>query len=368
MRERSRHLTSVGLLLCAAVVFAPGCRLIKKLFPSEEIELADAQEATLAPQGDRAGLEVRLMVVDDTFYDAPRALRDLGLGEAPAPEPEGARQRWRDWGFRLVTIERDEVEGLLASLRGVQPSSVQWLGEFGAWRPVVRAGSLSAELVRVGDGVTRIERGRPVLIARSWVEPVLGRADVEARVRLDLGMQIASPVRPGAVLIDQTRPKTLDDDGRVIDELLCSLWLTPDRALVIVGEAPDTLWDELAVPELIDETLPPPPDEGEPDEGLGPRGPRGEQAPDASRPAGDDAGPARGARPAFGASEPKRPVTPTLGELMLTSPGSRIVRANETRVLPKRVIVVLIPSAGGEHRLLPARGARAGQVRQEERP
>ncbi|MEX0876182.1 MAG: hypothetical protein WD114_01875 [Phycisphaerales bacterium] len=370
---------AVAVLLASAIAGLPGCRVIKKWFnPADEVELtgerAGPAVASSSPgTGDRQGLEVRLLVVDDTRYDAPRLLNELSGGDDGANEDgEGidaaTRQRWGAWGLRLVSIPRESVDSMLGELRPVQPVSVQWLGEFGAWRGLVRAGELPTTVVRVGDSTRRIEeRGRPRLIARSWMEPRMVGGDVLAGVRLDLGMQIESlGDRLGPGLNEPGRVGTIDDEGPVIDELLCSLLLDGDRALVIVGEEPGVRWDELPEPELIDETIEPDEDEdGEEDErrDRGAFGPTiaEERAREAER-RGEDGQTARGAgqnRDA-GQIEPARPRERTLGELMLMSPGSRIVRLNESRVVPRRVIVVLIPHGGGSYRLLPGGGVVEG--------
>ncbi len=62
-----------------------------------------------------------------------------------------------------------------------------------------------------------------------------------------------------------------------------------------------------------------------------------------------------------GGVEPIKPLGKTLGELMLTSSGSRIVRANQTRTVPKRVIVVLVPRVDGTFTLIPRSGVQQTQ-------
>lgn len=421
--------TLVVLLTMAACLGAPGCRMVQRIkgwfHPADDIELTQApagegvldrrqaiKEAQFAPQSDRQGLEVRLMVVDDTMYDAPRLLNEIlnqqqeadsvsgsagdsagGSGGDAAGEtgtgidqidPETQR-RWGEWGFRMVWVPVDRVGTLLDALTPVRPSSVQWLGEFGAWRAIVRAGEMRPTSVRVGDSLRRLDGGRPSLIARSWVEPMLGDpaaggAVVGAAVRLDLGMQIQRDDRSGQRFFDPSREGSIEDSGMVIDPLLCSLKLSGRRALVIVGEAPGADWGQLPEPIMVDLTAPfgkkdgdgqggderdrtgptagPRADE---DGGIGPRQDEEQRPP--VEPDGAGARPPAASKPGPGSGEPQRPTILSLGELMLTTDGSRIVRLNETRVLPKRVIVVLVPYAPDRFQILPrARSASNGDA------
>ncbi len=383
MRALGVGLLAVALALLPAAPL-PGCRLAKRVRawfrPAEEVELARAdgeppaplsgseavRASSFAPEGDRSGLEVRLMVVDDTRYDAPRLLEELmrspaaprdgsAPGEGEIDEP--TRRRWAAWGFRLIPVPAEAVEPLLDALTPVLPSSVQWLGEFGAWRPIVRAGRLPDTRVRVGDSFVRVGAGRPTLIARSWVEPVLNDSGVGSALRLDLGMQMQQNARPDSGFFDPTREPNIEDSGPVLDPLLTSLSLPPGRALVIVAEAPGVSWDELPEPAPVGEAWATA-DESSGGDGLGPR--PGEASGPARAPATGEERTASPPRPALGGIEPRAPQPPSLGELMLMTEGSRIVRLNEARVLPKRVIVVLVPYIRGPYRLLPPVSASAG--------
>jgi len=352
---------ALGALL---MVCAPGCKVFRYYFPSDEIELAQDQPRASQPlppistDTDR-GLEVRLWVVDDTEWSAPRALlpfvNELISGDQGTPD-ESLRSQWADWGFRIVALPIGRMDGFLDSLRPVQPITEQWLGEFSQWRAIVRAGALGTDHVRVGNSAVKIERGRPRLIARSWIEPILlgrddGFAGVGAGVRLDLGMQIESSSPPrSALAMDLDRHPMIEDKGPVLDELLLSTLLDGSHAIVIVGEAPEIRWDQLPEPTSSAD---------EPSDGSNPSGPFGpDESGDAPTPepsisrrdGNENATPSH--EPAR-AIEPERPIEKTLGELMLTSPGSRIMLANQSRVVPKRVVVVLIPHVGGGFSLLP---------------
>lgn len=349
MRELTRH--AVFLALGAALLAAPGCKVVRKWFsPAEQVELgtpdavSTVNEAALSDPQTRRGLEVRMLVVDDTNYDAPRMLRGFETGSAGTID-EQTRARWASWGFRIVEVPIDQLDAALATLTPVRPVSVQWLGEFGAWRPLIRAGFSEQTRVRVGESSRTIEPGRPRLIARSWIEPMLTDAASMSVLRLDMGMQIENSTQNTFALLPDQRARTLDDDGQVIDPLLSTLMLRGDRAIVIIGEAPATNWDTLPEPAPVeyvaasnDETLGP--DASEPEAG---EADLSEQLKPAPRPFASGTGQVLG---------PQTPTLRSLGELMLVAQGSRLTRANETRDIPRRVLVVLVPSVRGDFQML----------------
>jgi hypothetical protein len=328
MDDRSRHcvLLLCGLTLaCAAAL--PGCKAVRKwFFPSDQIELGTVETLEEGESLERQGLGIQLLVVDDTGYDAPRALRAY-----PPIGDEAVALSWARWGFRVVQVPVEEVNPILASLRTVQPVSDQFLGEFSGWRPLVRSGAIQAQRVTVGSGIQQVSAGRPRLIARSWTEPVLIDRGVQRQLRVDLGIQIESPPSNAFELIPEHREPTLDDAGDVIDDLLSTLHLDGSHAIFIVGEAPGEDWADLPSPEALSQI-------GSSDPSIGPS-PEDEST---SEPRGETetVRPARPTEPAF---EPSVPRLRSLGELMLVAPGSRVVRANQTRAIPKRVVIVLIP-------------------------
>ncbi len=327
--------------------------------------------------GSMRGLEVRMWVVDDTDRAVARGLvssmddsQGLSVDVRPDPISLQTRSRWGDWGFRIITIPMDQVDGFLGQLRPVQPISVQWLGEFGHWRAIVRAGELGTSYVRVGQRSVEIDRGRPRLIARSWVEPMLTPSDVIPAVRLDLAMQIEthdsrSRQRRQARFFEPGRERSIEDDGPVLDGLILSAMLDGSQAIIIVGEAPGVDWNELSDP--IEASVIGQDAEEAGDQGSGGFGPSEHQNQAQSQgqnqgqsQAKGQAGQTRSGRQ-ISSEDPKGPrvdgpAEPTgqsLGELMLTSPGSRTVRLNQARIVPKRVVVVLIPRVEGGYSLLP---------------
>lgn len=345
----------IGCLICGTLALAglSGCQSGRGDLASDEMTLGTIGDAPAPIDSvSTRGLEVRLWVVDDTDWAALRLLREYTAIE-PNPIKSQDIEAWADWGFRLVAMPIGDVDGFLGSLRSVQANNVQWLGEFGQWRAVVRAGALSTGHVRVGEGSEKIELGKPRMIVRSWVEPTLTQSDVIPMLRLDLGLQIESTKRrsdPRLLGIDRAR--MIDDAGPVIDELLMSIRLDGSHAIVLVGDAPGSSWDHLPDVSLI-------PEDRDADESadlqdaFGPGG-RDERDLSIADDSVDDESKAPNAPRSDGRPihEPSRPALKSLGELMLTSSGSRITRVNETRAMPKRVIVIFVPRVAGGWSLL----------------
>ena len=369
MSNRTSHFVRLGLLaVMAAGVVVPGCRAIDRiklwLNPSDEIELTGEPAVRVDPvevsasardrAPERLGLEVRMMVVDDTGYDAPRLLSELeSVGNAEIDDQ--TRSSWERWGFRMIEVPLEQLDPLLDALTPIQPLSVQWMGEFGNWRPLIRAGAIPKTRVRVGESTYPLDAGRPRLIARSWIEPTLSSDDVFGALRLDLGMQIESSRQDAVRLVPEQGRARLEDEGMVIDDLLGSLTLSGRNAIVIIGEVPGYDWSRLPQPAPESQSV----DDGD----NGAVGPGTDEAGSEAKNASDDAAETsvRAIRPvrSGGTIEPTPPSLRSLGELMLIGRGSRIVRPNETRTLPKRVLVVLIPHAGGQFRLITMNSADA---------
>lgn len=342
---RHRVILACGLAL-AFLPALPGCKAVRKwLAPADAIELTPSESPDSSELTDRQGLGIRLLVVDDTNYDAPRALRAY-----PMVRDERVASQWSRWGYRIVEVPVEDIDPMLSSLRPVQPISLQFMGEFGNWRPLVRSGTIRAQRVAVGDSTREVGAGRPRLIARSWTEPALTDRGVERLLRIDLGMQIEMPRGNGFELVPEHREPTLDDQGTVIDELLSSIHLDGTHALVIVGEAPGEDWDNLPeITGLVDLT------------GQGERlGPTADDERDPESTETADERP--GDRVYRDAIEPSAPRTRSLGELMLVAPGSRVIRANESRAIPKRVVIVLIPEIRDDQRTLDAPSFLIGET------
>tara|TARA_R110002072_G_scaffold42064_9_gene117838 strand:+ start:133340 stop:134449 length:1110 start_codon:yes stop_codon:yes gene_type:complete len=369
--------------------------VVRYFFPAEEISLAANENqsspntiegGSLIESGNDRGLEIRMWVVDDTNWDGPRALMpfvQMPGADLQIESPLDAQtvERWQGWGFRLVLVPTDEIDTVLNALRPVQPISNQWLGEFGQWRAIVRAGELRTDRVRVGEGSQQIVRGRPALVARSWIEPVLTDGGVDAGVRLDLGLQIVQPdKRSSRELFAVERERMIEDDGPVVDELILSAVFEGDYALVIVGDAPETQWSDLPEPISVfadqdadaeseyDSEIENDEPTGLGTDAFGPGSGEEQAEPtETDEPESRDDSIRSVPVDRNAVREPSKPKGQTLGELMLTSPGSRITRLNEARIVPKRVVVVLVPRAEGGYSLLP-RTAAARSVNNGDQP
>ena len=322
MRDRARQLVLLGL--ASAILITPSCKAVGKWFaPAEQTEIPDAptiaSESQLADPEARQGLEVRMLVVDDTDYDAPRALRPFIQPSGDTSVEPRVRDAWESWGLRLIEVPVDQLDSTLAAMRVVRPISNQWLGEFGAWRAIIRSGENPSTRVRVDESLRQIDAGRPRIIARSWSEPMLVEDGVRRVLRLDLGVQIESKQDNAFMLLPDQRERTLDDQGQIIDELLSTITLRGDRALIIVGDEPGADWSAIPDPAPIEAENPE--DEGE-----------SEDSEPASTPS------------SRAIVEPRVPRVRSLGELMFVAPGSRMTRAGVSRNVPKRVVVVLVPS------------------------
>ncbi len=355
-------------------------------------DLRDLGRLASIDSGSTRGLEVRLWVVDDTDWAVARSLVPYlddfeGVSRDGHADPlwVQTRSRWSDWGFRTIMIPMDQVEGFLGQLRPVQPISVQWLGEFGHWRAIVRAGELGTNHVRVGQRLVEIDHGRPRLIARSWIEPMLTLADVVPAVRLDLGLQIEindsrSRQWRQSGFFEPGRERSIEDDGPVIDELMRTVMLDGSQALIIVGEAPGVDWNRLAdsvgASALGEEAAEGEKADDQDSEAFGPNEGQNlgqNQGQDQTEQAQSDRHDVRGdsstslsKRPRV--DQPSKPMGQSLGELMLMSPGSRTVRLNQPRTVSKRVIVVLIPRVEGGYSLLPEPSSRGQTWKKGSRP
>jgi len=367
----------VGSLVVGSTVFSSGCKVVKFFAPAEKIELASVDDVRGAgaplpiDSASNRGLEIRLWVVDDTTWDATRILNeyehsddeesDLVLQDHQSPFNADDILDWKKWGYRIVAMPVNEVQVFLDQLTPVQTTKVQWLGEFAQWRPIVRAGELSNAFVRVDDQLQEIELGRPSMIARSWIEPDFTSARAGAVVRLELGMQIENDSRArGNRLYAESQSRVREESGQVIDDLLMSLRLDGSQAVVIVGESPDMDWT--SIPDLqqiqvqIEES-----EEQERKSSFGPSEVDHESADSANydtddsevAPSTETQSNSRSSSKSRDFFEPSKPIGSTLGELMLTSPGSRIAKLNQSRKAPIRVIVVFIPRLEGGFSILP---------------
>ncbi|MCA9303973.1 MAG: hypothetical protein KC996_07625 [Phycisphaerales bacterium] len=293
------------------------------------------------------GLEVQMWIMDNTDSAVQRVLAPYDTVSGVLDERD--RLHWGDWGLRWCVVPIGEVKGVLAGLSPVQPARVQWLGEFGDWRPIVRAGTINAQTVRVGEGESGIPLGKPRLIARSWIEPIVTDLGIRPGVRADLALQIEQPRSARSLWeIGNDDLPMIDDDGPVVDGLITGFHADGLHAFILVADVPGRDWS--ALPEPIDDSQAPNPL----DDSIGPSadadGSAGsieeDQEPDASttRSGGEQRGPGRGE-------------FRSLGELMFTTQGSGSKRFGGVYDPPRSVVVVLIPRTEGGFGLIPSSDA-----------
>ncbi len=342
MLGKGRVISGLLCLLCAVSVL--GCKNTPKepTLPGDWVSLGAPRPVS---SNATRGLEVQMLVVKNTDYAVARALAPFD--ELAGMVSESDRALWRDWGFRWCVVPIGEVNGFLAKLIPIQPVQVQWLGEFSQWRPIVRGGEIYGQVVRVGEGESILPDGQPRLIGRSWIQPMISNGGMKPGVRMDLALQVELTRTMGlAKVLNDNDLTMIDDDGPVVGGLLTGIHADGHFALVLVGDAPDRDWLDLPAPlefgadgEVVEDSV----------------GPRADGAlEDESVDLEAEESPASGARSGRWVVGPDAGEYPTLGELMLTSPGSGPLRAGEVYDPPRSVVVVLIPRVQGGYGLIPA--------------
>jgi len=259
------------------------------------------------------GLELRVLTVDDSEDRVARMLaryqQDLG------PLNAEDRKRWNSWGLRLIAVPVVELDALLGSQDLTQAIQVRWMGEFPQWRPVIRTGKIRNDSVRVEDSGSTSYRslaGRPRLLARVWTSPKVSQAGVEARLNLDLAVQMTQEQKSNQW--GEVKLPTAIDEGELINDLKISPILDSSTALVLVGEDPLITWVE----------------------GID----------------GSDTNPVSIDRSSDGSLGPTAPGSRTLGQQMLSTAGTGYVAPGVRYVPPKKVLIILVPKVGGQYRLL----------------
>ena len=338
-----------GLLVCA------GCRGAKPPARDAADWVTLGAPAPISSSATR-GLEVQMWIMDNTDSVVQRALAPYDTVSAVLDERD--RLHWGDWGLRWCVLPIGEVKRVLAGLQPVQPARVQWLGEFTEWRPIVRAGTISAQTVRVGTGESGIPQGKPRLIARSWIEPIITELGIRPGVRTDLALQIEQPRSARSLWeIGNDDLPMIDDEGPVLDGLITGFHADGLHALILVADAPGRDWS--ALPEPIDDSQPPEPI----DETVGPSadGDGAASPEDESGGAGEATKPDGGSTRTGGEQQgPERGEFRSLGELMFTTRGSGSKRFGGVYDPPRSVVVVLVPRTEGGFGLLPSvRGGAA---------
>lgn len=302
---------TLGVMLSIAGMSA--CSMGKKSKPTTDGDLNPQAETQIelgkssgAPQ---RGLELRVLTIDDTGDRVGRALAPY------EPEPGAMREQdkelWRNWGLRWIVVPVDELDGFIGSQDLTKGVEIRWMGEFPQWRPLIRAGQINNQSVRIGASDYRTIDGRPSLLARVWTTPEITPEGVLAKLHLDLGVQMTKPKAKNPWEAP-THPSALDDGG-LIEELSMSQQLDSSQAMILVGEDPLIRW--------IDQ-------EGDDDELVSVESPTATSI------------------------GPSAPSVRTLGQRMLSTPGTGIVAPGQRYVAPKKVLIILVPKAGGQYRLL----------------
>lgn len=299
----------IGISVLASMLSA--CSSGTKTRPESNPELQAHLEIDSSIGATQRGLEVRVLTVNDTGDRVAEALSMFQHEHGTMDELD--RARWNAWGFRWVVVPADRVDSILGMLELTKATQIRWMGEFPRWRPVIRTGELRNETVRIGEPNEFQQRsfsGRPRLLARVWTAPEVTDEGVLARLHLDLAIQISDSSSRSSGW-EAPKFRTAMDDGYLIEELKMSQSLDSSSAIILVGEDPSVRWldpeNQSSSSVVVNDQSP-----------IGPR-----------------SGEAR-----------------TLGQRMLSAPGTGYVEPGKRYVSPKKVLLVIVPKAGGSFRLL----------------
>lgn len=310
--KRNARLTRMSA--CFAMMFIAGvsaCSSSESKNPSRDpLALETNIEAGLMPSNAQRGLELRVLTVDDSENRVARYLSayEQSIGSMNAEDV----QRWRAWGLRLVVVPIDKLETILSNQDHIQAAQVRWMGEFPQWRPIIRTGEIFNNTVRVQDGDAALYQtlvGCPRLLSRVWTVPEVTEEGLKARLHMDLAIQMTRPQRSNRW--GEIKLPTALDEGDLIEELRISPVFDSNAALILVGEDPLVSWSLTDSNGALT-------DPGEEGTSIGPRTPQ----------------------------------TRTLGQQMLSTPGTGYVAPGIRYVPPKKVLIVLVPKADGHYRLL----------------
>ncbi len=305
-------ITGLAALLCAVTLVLPGCRhhstqsTLVKTSTRPALRGADrglelwswaVSDARLQPPLDPTTQAPRLLVRDDKTDIESLLAPYLGR---PVPIAEEMRQRWQASGLRIIAAPAAHSWPRSVGSRRVGPARRKWLGEPTAWAdavPVARLGE--PRPATLAGGTTELEPGRLRLLIRAWVVPIeqdqgTPRAGLHVELAPRLDPVIDRRDRMMAVASGQDQP-----GPRAFASLACSMTTASDDALVVIPDAPDADWARPAAPESDPE-------------GYGPQTPR----------------------------------IVSLGELMLSHPGSRTT-------VRTRALIALVPHTPAKLELLP---------------
>jgi len=280
-----------------------------------ETHLEAQSQMGLSTGSSQRGLELRVLTVDDAGDRVAAALSRFVADSGAMNQAD--QERWNSWGLRWIAVPADELDLVLDSLKLTQASQVRWMGEFPQWRPIIRTGRIHNNTVRIGASQTSGADpifssdlyGRPRLLARLWTAPELTSSDAMAQVHLDIAVQMTQEKQENRW--DTPALLAAIDEGMIIDELKMSLLLDSSSAFVLVGEDPLVQWV-------------------------------------------NEDGTVSISQQADGSLGPGAPQARTLGQQMLSTPGTGYVAPGKRYVAPKKVLIVLVPKVAGTYRLLGA--------------
>lgn len=298
------------MLCILSAVILSSCSSGRSKSPTPETLQANVEAPVNSGQAER-GLELRVLTVDDSQNRVAQTLARYQDSDSGIKADD--REIWDKWGLRWIALPIEELEAFTNSQEMVQAMQNRWMGELPRWRPIIRTGELRNNPVRIGDAsayeLVSID-GRPRLLVRAWTTPELTATGAQARLHVDLAVQLTKPQSRSSVWQPTGIPSVLSE-GDLITELRTTRVLDGSTALVLVGVDPSDQW----IQDEIDGSV------------------AVQSAAQSSR-------------------GPETPLPRTLGQRMLSTPGTGSVAPGMRYVPPRKVVIVLIPKTGGAYQLL----------------
>ena len=286
-----------GLAILTIAAALAGCAATHRPPPLPASE-ALLDPATPALMGATNGLEMRVWVTEDQDDVLAEAIERYEA--RPTPMLDSVRGAWRASGLRVIAIPADEIGALRERLRVVAPEQRDWFGQSPDWSEAIRGREVRAGTpIELADGVMKAPAGRLRVLMRCWTAP--GQAITDPAMHLELAVQLERRDSVGSPLELPALASELEA-GVLFPRLRATMLVPADTALVIL---PMPERDGLLVPSTDPENQTPAIPEG-----------------------------------------PPVPLTPTLGEAMLTS-----AAAGTIDPVRRRAIVVLLPRLPERFRL-----------------
>lgn len=281
------------------------------------------------------GLAAEVWIIRDTDHALARALLDLAAENPPDEVHPVAAERWRASGLRILTIPVRDLPTLRSALPPGGPAELRTFGQIPSWTPLFQGPELPDPTIRLDSGILRLPTGRPRILVRSWIEPAMdGLNPASGTIRIEIVPQHMDPLPPrDPIGVSQPEHISPVAQGQVFDRLLLTFVGEAGRAYLIVGEAPDVDWADLAPEQQAPQ---PEPAQDEPGDSGGGTDAAPSDPPNDPSPSDD-----RVPFPPAAAS-----IIPTLGEAMLN--GSSYARGSS----PLRAVLAIIPSGAPAFSLL----------------